>query len=84
VIDWRQVVTNGLWVAGLAVVLSAWSYFRSAGFARRPWVASRTIGLALFAIGFATMRAAWYEHLAWAIVAAWITFDGWRRWRAID
>jgi hypothetical protein len=94
VIDWLQVFRNALWIAGLAVVLTAWSYYhwtatvtgeaRPIVFGRRGWIASRTAGLVMFASGQAMLPSSWYLHAAWALLAIWAVADGVKRWRAIE
>lgn len=93
-IDWLEVVRNAVWITGLAVVLTAWSYLhwlatvtrqeRSVVFARRSWVASRTIGMAMFAFGMAMSAGRWFEVAAWLVLASWVTFEGVRQWPAHD
>ena len=91
-IDVWGVVANGLWIAGLALLLAALSWAH--------WVAStershlRTVlarsgsqlalgaGLALFCAGLAATASAWWERALWialAVVALVQVVLSWRR-----
>jgi len=78
-INWLSVIANGLWVAGLSVILAALSYTRwLAGQAGRSWGAELSqpgslrvclAGLFLVGLGLAgTSRSTWQVALAVALL----------------
>ncbi|WP_374689326.1 hypothetical protein [Promineifilum sp.] len=78
-INWLSVIANGLWVAGLSVILAALSYtYWLAGQAGRSWGAELSqpgslrvclAGLFLVGLGLAgTSRSAWQVALAVALL----------------
>ena len=94
-IDWYGVFRNGLWIAGLAVILAAVSYadwqrglqtpkgsIRNA-LGRPGFLAAFCIGMVLFCAGLALSSSQWWETVAWALLGflfAWQGFAAW--WRS--
>lgn len=86
-IDVWWVVSNSLWVAGLALLLAtlSWAWWAAsvegvraraalarAG-ARRVW----GLGLALFGAGMAATGRAWWERALWGALAVAMLIYGW-------
>lgn len=79
-VDWVAVVENGLWLLGLAVLLSAgslasWEARKRGGSAlatlgRPGYVVATSAGLALFALGLALTAGRGWERALWAVLAA--------------
>jgi hypothetical protein len=79
-IDWLGVVTNGLWVLGLAGMLAALSYFDY--YARiRGQPVRRVLNTPLFVrpfswaglifcVGIAASGGSWWQRVAWIVLAA--------------
>ena len=95
-IDWYGVFRNGLWIAGLAVILAAVSYadwqrglqtpkgsMRNA-LGRPGFLAALCTGLVLFCAGLALSSSQWWEIVAWALLGllfAWQAVVTWRKSR---
>jgi hypothetical protein len=93
-IDWLGVLTNGLWVLGLAGMLATLSYFdyhaktRSLPLRRvlnapmfvRPfsWAA------VVFCIGVAASGGSWWQRLAWAVLAVLFAVQAWKSCEPAD
>ena len=79
-IDWRAVGFASLWIAGLALILSALGFadYRAASAGRkfrkeigRPGIQSAiNVGLTLFCLGLIGSSRAWWETGLWAALAA--------------
>ena len=80
-IDWFGVMSNGLWIFGLAIALAAVSY---ADWRRRlneprlslrqalgqpSFQAAWSLGLLLFCVGLALTSTVWWQTAAWAALA---------------
>lgn len=83
--DWLRVSTHALWVFGLAILLTTWSYHR--------WVAQETkqsirevgtdrsgkiffaVGMTFVSVGLALISPTWWQSLLWW---AWATFSVWK------
>ena len=87
-VDWLGVVTNGLWVLGLAGMLAALSYFdyyaRTRGRPVRQVLNApmffRPFSLAgvLFCVGVAVSGVSWWQRVAWAVLAALFAMQAWQ------
>lgn len=91
VIDWFNVLANGLWILGLAVLLAAVSYHSweaeergrplreqlgQDSFMRAAWVSLILVGL-----GLAGTSGRWWEAVVWGIfvvVGLYYLLKGWR------
>ncbi|MEA3336850.1 MAG: hypothetical protein U9R25_13130 [Chloroflexota bacterium] len=98
-IDWYSVLTNGLWILGLAVILAAFSYtdwrrglnspktsLRQA-LASSRFLAVFSLGMVLFCAGLALTSGRWWEIAAWAllsVVFAWQGISSWQAWKKTD
>ena len=95
-IDWYGVFRNGLWIAGLAVILAAVSYadWRRAlqspkesmrhALGRPAFLTAFSIGMVLFCAGLALSGTVWWEIAAWALLGllfAWQAAVTWRKSR---
>ncbi|OFV92783.1 MAG: hypothetical protein A3H95_14535 [Acidobacteria bacterium RIFCSPLOWO2_02_FULL_64_15] len=85
-IDWRMVAANGLWILGLSILLSVFSYhdwlaretrrrrrdlFKEYSF-RFPW----TSGMFLVCVGWGLGQAVrWWEKALWFVLAAWFGWE---------
>lgn len=72
-IDWGLVLANTIWLAGLAIMLAA---FSMAGYSplavlRNVWAG---IGFLLFCTGMALTAGSWIEQLLWVLLAGCIVF----------
>lgn len=85
-IDWYSVVTNGLWIAGLSVVVASFSYHdwiaRETGrrrrdlFTERSWRFPRSSGMCLISVGWGLSQASRrWETLLWLVLGAWFAWD---------
>ena len=86
--DWLGVVTNGLWVLGLAGMLAALSYFDYYAKIRdqpvrrvlkapmfvRPF---SWAGL-IFCVGMATSGGSWWQRVAWVVLAVLFAMQVWQ------
>ena len=79
-IDWWLVGGSALWITGLAVLLTAFSYHRWLAyetgrrlqdqFKTRGWAIPFAAGMTLFCTGLAVSRhAAWWERTLWGALA---------------
>ena len=71
-IDLWHVVSNSIWIAGLAMLLAALSWARWIGEnqgRRRPRLALN-LGLALFCAGLAATGRGWWERVLWGLLSA--------------
>jgi hypothetical protein len=78
-IDPWRLLYNGIWIAGLALTLAAWSLARWR--AQRQTVRLRQVvgepsfvlpvsaGLTLFCVGLALCARSWWETVSWALLA---------------
>ena len=90
-IDWWNVFTHGLWIVGLAVILSLWSYAdwrASAGSLGLRRVLHSLVydpilylGLALICLGAGLGVVAWWQRLLWFLLLAAVSLAG--AWLAI-
>ena len=92
-IDWANLLSNGLWVLGAAVILAAlgFSYYqaqrrgerlraRLADPAFQAWLAA---GLGLISLGLALIGPRWWQRVLWGLLCAasgWQLWDAWRDW----
>jgi hypothetical protein len=87
-IDWFGVVTNGLWVLGLAGTLATLSYFdyyaRSQGKPVRQvlkapmFVRPFSWAIAAFCLGVAASSGSWWQRVAWAALAVLFGVQAWQ------
>ena len=90
-IDWFSLAFNGLWVAGLVVVLATWSYANwlahLQGVRTRQLLASPSfqslffLGLGLVTLGLFCLGRGWLEHLVWAALTLLYAWQAYRLWR---
>ncbi len=81
-IDVWSVVSNSLWVIGLAVLLAIWSWARYAAYEagvrtrvilnQRKYVVALDVGLLLFVAGMATTEARPWARAVWAGLGVWV------------
>ncbi len=89
-IDWIGVVTNSLWVLGLAVVLAVLSIAYSSSQAgpgakrrlrdilgERPFQIGLWTGLLLFCAGIALSGGHWWERVLWGALAVMAAVEIW-------
>ena len=90
-IDWFQLLTNAIWILGLAVLLAGLSYasYQAAGakrsFRRQLQMPGfnlvSSLGLLLFCVGLAaTGNQSWWKSVVWSLLA--LAF-AWQAWVAI-
>ncbi len=95
-IDWVGLITNSLWILGLAVVLSVlsagyWSVGSSTGSKQRLRDVLRQpsfqmglwIGLTLFCAGVALSGGRWWARVLWGVLAFIAAFEVWGARRAM-
>ncbi len=88
-IDWPNLISNGLWVLGAAVILAALSFahyqaqrqgeglrVRLAAPAFQTWL---NAGLTLISLALALIEPRWWQRVLWGLLCA---ADGWQRWNA--
>ena len=91
VIDWLQVLANAIWMLGLAILLSGFSYasYQAAGAKRSlrrqlqmpGFNLVSSLGLFLFCIGLAaTDSQSWWKSVVWSLLA--LAF-AWQAWVAV-
>jgi hypothetical protein len=81
-IDVWGVLSNGLWVVGLAGLLAVWSWARYAAheagvrpqeiLRRRGYVIALDAGLLLFVAGMASTEDRWWARILWAAIGVWV------------
>ena len=88
-IDWAMAAANGLWIAGLSMVVAAFSYHdwvaRAMGrrrrelFEQRTWQLPWSAGMCLTCAGWGLSQAShgWDRAL-------WFVLGGWFAWRLIS
>ncbi len=91
-IDWWNVFYNALWIIGLAIIVTAFSYndwqAYQSGIKLRSQLKAvafqlpLSIGLMLVSLGLALLVAAWWERLLWLVFAGLFMFQGWQSHRA--
>ena len=91
-IDWRMVAFGSLWIAGLALVLTAIGFadheanrqgLRTRDVLRRAgYQTAANAGLALFCLGLLGSAKAWWERAIWILLALSFSYSTWRSWRA--
>jgi hypothetical protein len=87
-IDWLGVVTNGLWMLGLAGMLATLSYFdyntRSYGKPARQvlnapmFIRSFSWAAATFCLGVAASGGSWWQRVAWIVLAVLFGVQAWQ------
>ncbi len=92
-IDWWALFVNSLWILGLAVILSAFSYadwqaHRRGGslrqvLARPGFGVSFSMGAVLFCLGLLLSGRSALERVAWAVLAVLSAAQAWQSWRAL-
>ena len=90
-IDWPSLACNALWILGLSIVLSTWSYVSWLAARRRvrvwralewpAFVVPASAGLALFAISLAWGAARAWERILWIVLAAAFLVQVAQSWR---
>ena len=87
VIDWRTVWTNGLWIAGTAVLLATFSYtYWLARVEARPLaeINQKPVYNFLFWLGFLlVLLGLIFTSSRWWETAVWLLFTGWAVWNLI-
>ena len=91
-VDWTGLLTNGLWILGLAVILAAFSHaYWSAHQARvrlRDELSQATFqvlfwsGLTFVCVGVALSGGRWWERVLWGGLAAMAAVQIWQSRRA--
>ena len=91
-IDWRMVAFGSLWIIGLSVLLTAFSFadheasrqgLRTRDVLRRAgYQTAINAGLALFCLGLLGSAKAWWERTIWIFLAVSFSYSTWRSWRA--
>ena len=92
-IDWWALLVNSLWILGLAVILSAFSYadwqahrrgcrLRQV-LARPGFGVSFSMGAVLFCLGLLLGGRSALERVAWAVLAVLSAVQAWQNWRAL-
>jgi len=92
-IDWPNLISNGLWVLGAAVILAALSFAhyqaqrqgerlraRLAAPAFQTWLAA---GLTLISLALALIGPRWWQRVLWGLLCAasgWQLETAWRDW----
>ena len=85
-IDWLSVALNAFWIAGLAVILAAFSYHQwlAAETSRRlpavltqpSWKIPYSAGMLLTCLGFGFgVTTRWWERTAWTLLALSYAFE---------
>jgi hypothetical protein len=85
-IDWYRLAANGLWIAGLAVIVAAFSYHdwvaretkrpRRDLFRQRSWQLPWTAGMCLTCAGWGLSQASWWwETVLWLALGGWFAWD---------
>jgi hypothetical protein len=93
-IDWLVVVTNGLWVLGLAGMLAVLSYFDYDARTRsKPvrqvlnapmFVRPFSWAAVVFCVGVATSGGSWWQRVAWAVLAVLFGVQAWQSRQPVD
>ncbi len=93
-IDWVGVVTNGLWVLGLAGMLAAWSYFDyDAKIHGKPvrqvlnapmFIRPFSLAAVVFCMGVAASGGSWWQRVAWAVLAILFAVQAWKSREPVD
>jgi hypothetical protein len=90
-IDPGRLVSNGVWILGLALVLAAWSY--ACWWARQRGLRFRQVvnepvfatpfgcGFALFCLGLALRGRSWWETAGWGVLTVLSLLLGFHSWR---
>lgn len=91
-IDWWGVFSNGLWIAGLSLLLAALSHHDWLAHQHgrrlrdvlkgRSWEAIFFLSLTLVCLGLSTTSQSWWENLLWGILAASFIWQGVVVWRS--
>ncbi len=86
-IDWLGVLTNGLWIAGLAGMLATVSYYvyeasrqgkLRAAFGSPSFVFYFSVSTAVFCVGVAASGGELWERIAWAILSVLFAWQAWQ------
>ena len=93
-IDWVNVIFNGLWVLGAAVILAALSFYHHDAQRRGERLRARlaapgfqawlSVGLTLISLSLALIGPRWWERVLWAlfcVTSAWQIGVSWREWK---
>jgi hypothetical protein len=93
-IDWLGVVTNGLWMLGLAGTLATLSYFdyyaRSQGKPVRHvlnapmFIRPFSWAVVTFCLGVAASGGSWWQRVAWAALAVLFGVQAWQSRAPVD
>lgn len=81
-LDVWSLVTNGLWVLGLAVLLAIWSWARYVAYQagvksrvildQRQYAVALDVGLLLFIVGMAATEDRWWAQVLWGVLGIWV------------
>ncbi len=87
-IDWFGIVTNGLWVLGLAGMVATLSYFDYCAWSQgKPvrqvlkaamFVRPFSWAVATFCLGVAASSGSWWQRVAWAALAVLFGVQAWQ------
>jgi len=90
-IDWGSVAANGLWILGLVVILTVFSYAGWLASLRRVrrrdvldgagFQAFLCAGMILICLGLLFTSHRWWEHVLWGLVAALLAGQGYLAWQ---
>ncbi len=90
-VDWLGLVTNAVWLIGLAVGLATFSYAdwkaHASGRRLREALNERRVSAALwsggtlFCVGLALAGGQWWERLAWGVLALGAAAQSWQAGR---
>lgn len=90
-IDWGSVAANGLWILGLVVILTTFSY--ADWLANRRRVRRRDVlasagfqtllcaGMILVCLGLLFTSRRWWEYILWGLLAALLAGRGYLAWQ---
>lgn len=92
VIDFRAIISGGLWILGLALILAtlSWANYEAKSshirlreaLTRPTFQRFMDFGLALFCLGLALGASRWWERALWfafsAIWLGWLLWDFWQ------
>lgn len=81
-LDVWGVISNSLWVVGLAILLATWSWARYAAYQagvkpkavldQSRYAVALDTGLLLFVIGMASTEGRWWAQVLWGVLGLWV------------